>query len=136
MCKNSIEALGKSVDIHALTFDAFQYALKAIQEKPDSVIKDNCIIVLTNFGQIFCKLDDKESIGEIIAKAVLKARDSALKNIEPETPTINECKTLILKNAVIIPFANPQVKINYSVITLFTNQIVGLSIGSLPNELA
>ena len=136
MCKNSIDTLGKSVDIHALTFDALQCALKTMQGKPDSVLKDNCVIVLTNFGQIFCKLDDKKSIGEIIAKAVLQARDSVLKNIEPETPTINECKTLILKDAIIIPFANPQVKINYNVITLFTDQIVGLSIGSLPSELA
>ena len=136
MCKNSIDNLGKSVDIHAITFDAFQYALKAMQGKTDSVLKDNCVIVLTNFGQIFCKLDEKESIGEIIAKAVLQARNSALENIEPETPTINECKTLILKNVVIIPFANPQVKINYNVITLFTDQIVGLSIGSLPSEFA
>lgn len=133
---SSLDTLGKSVDIRALTFESFRYTLKTMQGKPDSVLKDNCVIVLTNFGQIFCKIDDKESIGEIIAKAVLKARDSTLETIEPETPTINECKTLLLKDVVIIPFANPQVRLNYNVITLFTDQIVGLSIGSLPAELA
>ena len=133
---NSLNTLGKSVDIRALTFESFHCALKTMQGKPDSVLKDNCVIVLTDFGQIFCKISEKESIGEVIIKAVLKARDSALEKIEPETPTINECKTLLLKDVIIIPFANPQVRLNYNIITLFTDHIVGLSIGSLPAELA
>lgn len=130
----SLETLGKSIDVRAMTFEAFRCAIEALQEKPDADLKDNCVIILTNFGQIICKVDDQESVGEIIAKVVLQVRDSTLQKIPPETPVINKCKTLLLKNVVIIPFSNPQLRLNYDVIALFTNQIAGISIGKLPDE--
>ncbi len=136
MNENSLGTLGKSIDVRAMTFEAFRCALKALQEKSDAVLKDNCVIILTNFGQIICKVDEQESVGESIAKAVLQVRDSELQKIPPETPVINECKTLLLKDVVIVPFANPQARLNYGVITLFTDQIAGISIGKLTGETA
>lgn len=130
----SIDAYAKSIDIRALTFEAFRGALTVLQEKSDE-LKSNSIIVITNFGYIFCKIDDNESIDEWISKTILNARDSELKKIPPETPVINRCKTLFLKNVTIVPFANPLARLNHNVITIFTDQIVGLSIGKLPDNL-
>lgn len=130
----SIEAYAKSIDIRALTFEAFRGALTVLQEKSDE-LKSNSIIVITNFGYIFCKIDDNESIDEWISKAILNARDSELEKIPPETPVINRCKTLLLKDVTIVPFTNPLARLNHNVITIFTDQIVGLSIGKLPDNL-
>lgn len=94
-------------------------------------IQGNQVVVLTNFGQIICDLDSKESIGEIIAKNILQARDSAIKKFSPDTSLGGDSEMLLLKNVVIIPFSNPQVRLNYNVITIFANQIVGFSIGKL-----
>ena len=135
MNEMSIDTFRKSIDIRAVTFDAFRCALTVLQEKPEAAIKENSIIVITNFGEIFCKIDDKESIDELISKTILNTRDSELKKIPPETPVLNKCKTLLLKNVTIIPFANPLARLNHNVITVFTDQIVGFSIGKLPDNL-
>lgn len=39
-------------------------------------------------------------------------------------------KTLILKNAQVMPFACPQQILNFEVLAVFTNQIVGVTIGN------
>jgi hypothetical protein len=133
MSENSIETLGKSIDVRAITFEAFKTASKVLQKNTSVTINDNRVIIITNFGQIFCDVEDKESIGETIAQIVLKVRDKELEKLPSKTSVINECKTLLLKDVTIIPFSNPQVRLNYGMITLFTDQIVGLSIGSLPD---
>lgn len=134
MSEISIDTYAKSIDIRALTFEAFRGAVTVLQEKSDE-LKANSIIVITNFGHIFCKFDDNESIDEWISKTILNIRNSELKKIPPETPVVNQCKTLLLKNVTIIPFANPQASFNHNVITIFTDQIVGFSIGKLPDNL-
>ena len=131
MSENSSVLPRNNIDVRLFTFEAFRLALKALQENSDLGIQGNQVIVLTNFGQIICDLDSKESIGEIIAKNILRARDSAIKNFSPETSLDCNNEMLLLKNVVIIPFSNPQVRLNYNVITVFADQIVGFSIGKL-----
>lgn len=131
MSENSSVFSSKNMNVRVFTFEAFRLALKALQENADMGIQGNQVVVLTNFGQIICDLDSKESIGEIIAKNILQARDSAIKKFSPDTSLGGDSEMLLLKNVVIIPFSNPQVRLNYNVITIFANQIVGFSIGKL-----
>lgn len=131
MSENSSVFSSKNMNVRVFTFEAFRLALKALQENADMGIQGNQVVVLTNFGQIICDLDSKESIGEIIAKNILQARDSAIKKFSHDTSLGGDSEMLLLKNVVIIPFSNPQVRLNYNVITIFANQIVGFSIGKL-----
>ena len=130
MSDSSSVSLNKCASVRTFTFEAFRLALSALQKNPDIGMHDNKVIILTNFGQIICGTDDKESIGEMIAKNILQARDTAINNFS-EMATDNDDEMLLLKNVVIIPFANPQVRLNYNVVTIFVDQIVGFSIGNL-----
>ena len=123
----------KNVNMRAVTFLAFREALRILQSEEGKyhVLKDNRLIILTDFGQIFCNVDNDtpDSLGKFLANTVLNIRDKSLEGLSSEVSVTDDCELLVLENVVVVPFANPQVRLNYNVLTLFADQIVGISFG-------
>lgn len=135
MDKSLLDTLEERIDTKANTVFTFHRFLEEFQEKENDFLKleGNQLIIITNFGQITCDLlltDSKDqSTAELIANQVLEARDNNFKDLPLDTPIISNCKTILLKNVVITPFSNPSAAFRYAVLTLFTDQIVGVTVG-------
>lgn len=123
----------QKVDMREVTFLAFRTALQTLQDdKEKQLIPKDChLVILTNFGQILYRVDEDKSgsIGKELANIILKIRDSTLEQIPPDMTVTNDCKMLVLENVTVVPFANPQASLTYSVLTLFTDEIVGITFG-------
>ncbi len=141
MEKTLLDTLGDRIDTRVGVIAALQTLLTTFQnnssedKKPFS-LDGNKLIIITNFASIACEIitdntnDQELTTAQLIVNTVLKANDELYKTFPPDTPIINNSKTLILRNAQIIPFACPQKILNYEVFTIFTDQIVGVTIGS------
>ncbi|MBQ7199365.1 MAG: hypothetical protein IJS29_08895 [Selenomonadaceae bacterium] len=121
----------KTVDIRKETVKAFNFILKKMEDEQVPV-GDVQLCIITNFGCITCKLasfeSDDQTNADKIAKLSLKFCDKLLEENATTANVINDCDTLILKDVILMPFANPEKHITYSSMVLFSNQIVGVSL--------
>lgn len=142
MERTLLDTLKNRVDTKVGVIAALHTTLKALQnikpeEKKPSSLDDHKLIIITNFANISCEiinLNDEEnkdlSNAQFIIKTALKTTDNYYESFSADTTVINKSKTIVLKNAQVVPFANPQQILNYEVLTIFTDQIVGVTIGS------
>lgn len=101
--------------------------------------------VITNFGLVRGKvvLFDNESekgiyenhdYDSLIYMQAIKTLDESMANFETEVGSesvklVNYTGRLVLADAVVTPYANPQSSFNFSRLLLFTDQIVGITFG-------
>ena len=141
MEKTLLDTLGDRIDTRVGVIAALQAMLTTFQnnsseEKKPFSLDGNKLIIITNFASIACEMitdntnDQELTPAQLIINTALKAKDELYKTLPPDTNVINNSKTLILKNAQVVPFACPQHILDYEVLTLFTDQIVGVTIGS------
>lgn len=142
MEKTLLDTLKNRVDTKVGVIAALNTTLKALQnikpeEKKPISLDGNKLILITNFANISCEiinLNDEEnkdlSNAQFIIKTALKTTENYYKSFSADTSVINKSQTLVLKNAQVVPFANPQQILNYEVLAIFTDQIAGVTIGS------
>ena len=132
--KNRIDTKTGVITTLALTLKTFKSANP--ESKAPFSLDGNRLIIITNFASIACELitpndDVKEfSKAQVIFKAAMASTDKIYETLSPDALVISNSKTLLLKNAQIVPFASPQQTLNYEVLAIFTDQIVGVTIGN------
>lgn len=141
MEKNLLDVLKNRIDTKVGTITALDLAVKAFKSaNPESKVPfsldGNRLIIITNFANISCELvtlndDEKElSNAQTIFKTITASTEKMYETLPPDALVINNSKTLLLKNAQVVPFACPQQTLNYEVLAIFTDQIVGVTIGN------
>lgn len=112
---------------------------------------DARLLILTNFAVIEADLVDtdqdvevtQENMGAELFKAIINgvtsSRNDAIKEWEEgddpdRLALINDASYLVLTNATIIPHANPEARFHMGEMLLFTDQIVGFTVGQLPAQ--
>ena len=141
MEKNLLDVLKSRIDTKVGTITALDLAVKAFksansESKVPFSLDGNRLIIITNFANISCELitlndDEKElSNAQTIFKTITASTEKMYETLPPDTLVINNSKTLLLKNAQVVPFACPQQTLNYEVLAIFTDQIVGVTIGN------
>ena len=141
MEKNLLDVLKNRIDTKVGTITALDLAVKAFksansESKVPFSLDGNRLIIITNFANISCELinpaDDVKdsSTSQTIFKTAMTSTDEIYETLSPDTIVINNSKTLLLKKAQVIPFACPQQTLNYEVLAIFTDQIVGVTIGN------
>lgn len=110
----------------------------------------NTVRILTNFGLIEGKVInfDEEGMEQITAEkdfasifysAAIKGADMSMAKYEDEIGSdklkvVNQTGRLVLADAVVSPYANPQNKFSISRLLVFTDQIVGITFGEEPQQ--
>lgn len=141
MEKTLKDVLSDRIDTKVGAIAGLDVAIKAFQndnakEKKPVSLDGNNVIIITNFASIACELiypdaDTKElSTAQLIFKTAFDSSEKIYETFSSDTTIVNNSKTLLLKNAQIVPFACPQHILNYEVLALFTDQIVGVTFGS------
>ncbi|MFC4768697.1 hypothetical protein [Effusibacillus consociatus] len=134
-------------DLKALTINLFGGLMKSIQNGTESLPAhpDHSAIIVTNFGIITADVEhiDTEELGTPVGadqmklntiNMLVKFRDEALKEWEneigPENARLtNDTSIVLLKNATLRPFANPEARFDFDQLALFADQIVGFTGG-------
>lgn len=123
------------VDIKSVKISAIGNLLN----NPDAGLQNNRLMLLTDASLIYgtfvnqndLLLSDAD-IELVPHKLSLEASKKMFYSSQQNgNPTINDSVTIILKDVTIMPFSSPNVKINLSALSLFTDQIVGFTYGSL-----
>lgn len=134
--------LNETLDIKHITIGTLAQLLQ--DELPNSfklpggIINGNQkAVLLTNFGTVkgtflFANAKQEHVLYKIIRHA-LKVRDDLIHHLEKTIAEDNERVTnntqgFVLKDAVIIPFANPEKQQEFPYLTLFSQDIVGFSL--------
>jgi hypothetical protein len=135
--------LEKRIDVKAMTLLSFQSAIEAKTESGESALGNPKpdLFIITNFGIItgeIQNLDDVESqedVGAQIDNVIFKNRNNILAALEKDygsdARVVNNSSIIVIKNATIIPFTLSQSRHNFNRLLLFTDQIVGISYGTL-----
>ncbi|WP_348623633.1 hypothetical protein ABFT51_23995 [Paenibacillus peoriae] len=82
------------------------------------------LIILTNFGLIECELDDNASMHKLLLGVEM--------NLADKTEFVNETSLITIKNARLKPFSQNEITA-LPTFSLFSDQIVGVSAGSIKN---
>ncbi|WP_281696816.1 hypothetical protein [Acidaminococcus massiliensis] len=141
MEKNLLDVLKSRIDTKVGTITALDFAVKAFksansESKAPFSLDGNRLIIITNFANISCELinpadDVKDSSNaQAIFKTITASTEKMYETLPSDALVINNSKTLLLKNAQVVPFACPQQTLNYEVLAIFTDQIVGVTIGN------
>ncbi|WP_034440340.1 hypothetical protein [Clostridium ihumii] len=131
------------IDLKCLTFDCFCKSidfLKSGELKNISVGENTTIVILTNFGimeGIPLKLSNTKDtpseilINELIPKIFEIRNDEIirLKEKNENLSLINDTSSILLKDVTIRPYSNPECISHIKYLTLFSDQIVGISFG-------
>ena len=123
------------VDIKSVKISAIGNLLN----NPDAALQNNKLMLLTDASLIYGTfvnqndlLSSDSDIELVPHKLSLEASKQMFYSSQRNgNPTINDSVTIILKDVTIMPFSSPNVKINLSALSLFTDQIVGFTYGSL-----
>ena len=114
-------------------------ALGKLLNMPEAGLTKNKLILLTDSSMIYGSLVKQEDILSNNVDVQLKPYEVTLqasKNAysiaqKENINTINNSVSIVLKDVTIIPFATPNVKINFSSICVFSDKIVGFTYGNL-----
>lgn len=145
MNKQNPKLLDNRTDLKSLTFQCLSTALDILKSDEIgniSIDSDTNVIVVTNFGTVEGTLIDsskstdnpnKNFVNNLLAE-VFEARNGRIIQLENENDQfrlINDTDSLTLENVTITPYANSNNKFNLGELILFSDQIVGLSIGKI-----
>ncbi|MEK5089702.1 hypothetical protein MKY98_22845 [Paenibacillus sp. FSL M8-0228] len=82
------------------------------------------LIILTNFGLIECELDNNSPMHKLLLGVEM--------NIADRSEFVNETSLITIKNARLKPFSQNEIT-DLPIFSLFSDQIVGVSAGSINN---
>ena len=120
MTDNLIDRIHNRVDMKAQLIDAI---CETSEDKEHIRLK-----IITTFAEVegdLCRTDCSNEFSEII-----KAMDNNLNSYPVGSELVNGSKMVFLKNVEIKPFASGEsVSVRRSTLALFTDSIVGISIG-------
>jgi hypothetical protein len=145
------ETLSKRVDIKAVTIDAFSYFMQEALPSAKGLDINPSVIIFTNFGTIQGKVvrlqKDENFLKEngdnytlnlnAVMKQVIKLRNRNLQEVEAlhgaeNISLVNNSSLIIIEDAIFKPYANQDMVLNISYMTLFADQVVGMSAGDAP----
>lgn len=106
---------------------------------PEAGLSKNKLILVTNSSLIYGTFVDQNKLiidTENAELALHKVALEAAKNISLKKPeaTINNSVSIVLKDVTIMPLSAPSVKINLQTLSLFSDQILGYTYGSLSED--
>lgn len=140
------------IDLRHQTLSLFNSAVETLKSNENDVITigaDTGVLIMTNFGVVSGNIKElgtsEESTEEtkpgqlvfkMLLEALLKTRNQYLSEDEESIGqenlrVINDSSFVVLENVVVTPFANPNVKTKFESLMLFTDQIVGITFGSV-----
>lgn len=133
--------INNRIDIKAITIDSMNKAIENIKSGKItglSLSPQSSLSIITNFGIIQGELielnyEDGEPLdNRAIWSMVLDARDMSLSDLENEIGSesvdlVNNSSVISIKNAKIIPFANPTAIFNVAELFIFSDQVVGMT---------
>lgn len=141
--------LANEIDLKSLTFHCIDEMLNASLDtiksgeiEGASINGDINTIIVTNFGIVKGDLvkeqtsTNDESLGfseAVILKSIEIRNDeiSKLENENAQLKLINDTRAIVLKNVTITPYANSNTPFKLENLILFSDQIVGISIGEI-----
>ena len=120
--------IANRIDVKAVTINCAAMSLNTLKEEDTlGELEDTNIMLLTNFGTIEGEivLDNNNFFSDCN-----ELRNTLLANApQKEGIIINNSSSIILKNAKIIPYANPSYSIQLQDFSIFSDQIVGFTYG-------
>ncbi len=118
------------IDIKAVKLNT----VGTLLNNPETGLSRNKLVLVTSASLIYgtfvnqneLSLDDKKA-----ELALHKITLEAAKKVFQESPeeTINNSVSIVLKDVTIMPFSAPNVKINLTTLSVFSDQIVGYTYG-------
>lgn len=145
MDKQNPKLIDNRTDLKSLTFQCLSSGLDILKSDKTgniSIDSETNVIVITNFGTVegtlidFNKSTDNPNKAFVNAlfEKVFEVRNERIIELENENDQfrlINDTDSLTLENVTITPYANSNNKFNLGELILFSDQIVGLSIGKI-----
>ena len=129
---NLFERLDSTFDVKAnavVTMDKF---VKMCQAGRFESLPRKCrLTIYTHAAKITGELCDKHdtSIENTIAIELKRVNDEVLRNLPGDLPLTNQGASLLLKDVTLTPYSAPENELLIGFIQLFTDQIVGVSVG-------
>jgi len=142
--KEQPKLIAQRIDVKTITLYSFASTLQSIKDgliKEISIDSSTTVSLLTNFGVITGDIEDisgdpdhAEDITKL-NKIILKARNHALveneKALGEDVQVVNNSGIIVIANARVTIFSNPNAFFNFQKLFLFTDQIVGFTYGQL-----
>lgn len=132
--KNWPEFIKKRIDVKADTIIAANSFFNELLE--EKIIHENTkMMIVTNFGVVEGTIKqevDANDLAQQISNIFTKLRNNKLAKLENEVflPTITNTNCFVtIFNAKVIPFSNPRNLVTFTALNLFSDQIVGFTLG-------
>jgi|GEM_PF-1378407 len=144
--------LNNRVDLRYHTLTMLNSGIESLKSKENneiSISDDTRVFIMTNFGLIAADIKELgvsdnssenvkpgQKLFQLMLEALLNSRNNYLSEQEEligqgNLRVINDSSFVVLENVTVIPFANPNTKSNLDSLILFTDQIVGISFGTV-----
>lgn len=144
-------AIEDRVDLKSLTFDCIYSAINLVKSGKieGAIIGANTkVFIFTNFGIVegtpipLSSSDNsqEENDDDVLAalyQHLFKVRNDRIRKLESENKNlrlVNDTAALVLKDVILRPYSNLDVRMKIDNMVLFTDQIVGLSFGQLSSS--
>ena len=96
----------------------------------ETLKKDNKLIIFTHSAQIRGDLiSDETADSTDIINTIQQTQEKLLQDLPADVPLTTQCHAINLKNVTLTPYSAPNSKLTIDFIQLFTDQIVGVSVG-------
>ena len=97
----------------------------------ESLNKDAKLIIFTHSAQIRGDLVDTEGSdsADVIIDDIQQVYEKLLQDLPVDVALTTQCHPISLKNVTLTPYSAPNSKLEIGFIQLFTDQIVGVSVG-------
>lgn len=109
------------------TVEKFAWFLNKLQA--EGQITKCQFTVITNFGHVYCEVCDSSEPSSDSEKITLEALKFIGESAKRLPKNNGNSQIVTLKNVTIKPFTNPNLAVNYKVLVLFVDQIVGITFG-------
>jgi hypothetical protein len=135
------------IDVKAQTIQVFVETIKKVTEEEKPLLGRNTqVLILTTLGQVHGKIltftdnsDTTNDVSQILNERFLQLKNFGLAILEEkhngeEISIVNNSGLVVVIDATLKPYANPQSTYNYKVLNLFADQIVGFSFGEIQED--
>lgn len=123
------------IDIKAVKLNT----VGTLLNNPETGLSRNKLVLVTSASLIYGTFVNQNELSVDDKKAELalhKITLEAAKKVFQESPeeTINNSVSIVLKDVTIMPFSAPNVKINLTTLSVFSDQIVGYTYGGFSEK--
>lgn len=129
---NLADRLNTTFDVKgAMISSVYAFAKLCQTGECESLKKDSKLIVFTHSAQIRGDLanDGTDDSIDIIIDTIQQTQKKFLQDLPTDVTLTTQCRPINLKNVTLTPYSAPNSKLTIDFIQLFTDQIVGVSVG-------